>query len=164
MVASRLRPLAALVVAALAAGGCRFAWNVWSRGELARDVTALIASEGVLVSGVKCRMFGTLRAGACIVPLTAEQTTVLVSSLKLRVLAPTENVREFAGGCSETRPFDTDFVRAFRTSAFRPPELKLRDGGSFDYLYLYQHPTTKSACLQVSYTQEGATKASPITN
>ena len=160
----RLRPLVALLAASLAAGGCRFAWNLWSRGDLARDVTALLAREGILVSGVKCRMFGTLRAGACVFPLTAEQTTLLVQGLRLRVLAPTETIREYAGGCSDTHPFDTDFVRAFRTGAFRPPELKLRDGESFDYVYLYQHPTSKSGCLQAAYTQEGATVASPITN
>ena len=164
MDARRLRPLAALLAASLAAGGCRFTWNLWARGDLAQDVAALLAKQGILVSGVRCRMFGTLRAGACTFPLTADQTTLLVQGLRLRVLAPTENIREFPGGCSETRPFDTDFVRSFRTGAFRPPELKLRDGGSFDYLYLYQHPTSGRACLQMSYTQEGATTASPITN
>jgi hypothetical protein len=162
--ARRLKPLAALLAASLAAAGCGFAWNVWARGELARDVTALLAKQGILVANVKCRMFGTLRAGACIFPLTAEETTLLVQGLKLRVLAPTETVREFRGGCSETRPFDTDFVRSFRSAAFRPPDLKLRDGGSFDYVYLYQHPTSKTACLQAAYTQEGAKEASPITN
>jgi len=165
--ARRLRPLAALLAVSFTAAGCRFAWNLWARADLARDVTALLARQGLLVSGVKCRMFGTLRAGACIFPLTAEETTLLVQNLRLRVLAPTENIREFAGGCSDTRPFDTGFVRAFRTGAFRPAELKLRDGESFDYVYLYQHPTSKSACLQASYTQEGATTtspASPLTN
>jgi hypothetical protein len=162
--ARRLRPLAALLAASLAAGGCRFAWNLWARGDLSRDVTALIAKQGILVRGMKCRMFGTLRAGACTFPLSAEETTLLVQGLKLRVLAPTENVREFPGGCSVTPPYDNDFVRSFRSAAFRPPELKLRDGGSFDYIYLYQHPTSKSACLQVSYTQEGAKAASAITN
>ncbi|MCM3876992.1 MAG: hypothetical protein NEA02_11300 [Thermoanaerobaculia bacterium] len=164
MDARRLRPLAAVLAASLAAGGCRFAWNLWARGDLARDVTSLLAKQGILVSGVKCRMFGTLRAGACTFPFTAEQTSLLAKGLKLRVLAPTENIREFAGGCSETRPFDKDFVRTFRTAAFRPPELKLRDGGSFDYVYLYHHPTSGRACVQVAYTQEGATTASPITN
>ena len=159
----RLRPLALLVVATLATG-CGFAWNLWARGDLARDVKSLMARQGIVVSSMKCRMFGTLRAGACTFPLSAEETTRIVQGLKLRVLAPTENIREFRGGCSETRPFDTDFVRSFRTGAFRPPELKLRDGGSFDYLYLYQHPTSGRACLQTSYTQEGATAASPITN
>jgi len=50
--------------------------------------------------------------------------------------------------------------------AFRPAEMRLRDGGGFDYVYLYQHPTSGTACLQTSYTQEGAvgTAASPITN
>lgn len=164
MDARRLRPLVAVLAALLAAGGCRFTWNLWARGDLERDVTALLAKQGVLASGVKCRMFGTLRAGACVFPLTAEQTTVVAQGLKLRVLAPTESVREFRGGCSETQPFDTGFVRSFRTAAFRPPELKLREGGSFDYLYLYHHPTSGRACLQVSYTQDGATTASPITN
>jgi len=162
--ARRLRLLAALLAASLAAGGCHFGWNLWARGDLARDVTALLAKQGILVSGVKCRMFGTLRAGACTFPLTTEQTTLVSQGLRLRVLTPIENIREFRGGCSDTRPFDTDFVRSFRTAAFRPPELKLRDGGSFDYLYLYQHPTSGRACLQVSYTQEGATAAYPITN
>jgi len=166
VVARRLRPLAALLAASLAAGGCRFAWNLWARGDLARDVTALLAKEGIPVSGVKCRMFGTLRAGACTFPFTAEQTTRLTHGLRLRVLAPTESIREFPGGCSDTRPFDTDFVRSFRTGAFRPPELKLRTGESFDYVYFYHHPTSGRACLQASYTQEGATEtaASPITN
>lgn len=164
MDARRLRALAALVAASIALGGCRFAWNLWSRGDLARDVTALFARQGILVSDVKCRMFGTLRAGACTFPLTAEQTTQLAQGLRLRVLAPTEIIRQFPGGCSDTRPFDTDFVRSFRSGAFRPPELKLRDGGSFDYVYLYHHPTSGKACLQASYTQEGAAAPSPITN
>jgi hypothetical protein len=160
----RLRPLAAILAATLAAGGCGFAWNLWARGDFARDVTALMAHQGVLVSGVKCRMFGTLRAGACAFPLSAEETTKIVQGLKLRVLAPTESIREFRGGCSLMPPFDADYVRPFRSGAFRPPELKLRDGGSFDYVYLYQHPTSGMACLQASYTQEGAGAASPITN
>jgi hypothetical protein len=165
MDARRLKPLAALLAAVLAASGCRVAWNLWARGDLARDVASLLARHDIQVAGkMKCRMFGTLRAGACTFPLTAHEATVLAQGLRLRVLAPTENIREFRGGCSDTRPFDTDFVRAFRTGAFRPPELKLREGGSFDYLYLYQHPMSGMACLQASYTQEGAGAASPITN
>jgi len=160
----RLTPLAAVLAASLAGGGCGFAWNLWARGDLARDVTALMARQGVLVSGVKCHMFGTLRAGACTLPLSAEQMTQMALGLRLRVLTPTENIREFRGGCSQTPPFDTGFVRAFRSGAFRAPELKLRDGGSFDYVYLYHHPTSGKACFQASYTQEGATTASPITN
>ena len=154
-----------LVLAALAPG-CRFAWNLWARGDLARDVKSLMARQGVVVSSMKCRMFGTLRAGACIFPLSAEESTRIVQGLKLRVLAPTENIREFRGGCSQTPPYDTGFVRAFRSGSFRPADLKLRDGGGFDYVYLYHHPTSGTACLQTSYTQDGAvgTAASPITN
>jgi hypothetical protein len=144
--------------------GCGFAWNLWSRDALARDVRSLLAGQGILVASAKCHMFGTLRAGACIVPLKADETTRLVQGLRLRVLTPTETVREFRTGCSQTAPFDNDFVRAFRSGPFRPLELKLRDGGSFDYLYLYQHPTSGTACIQVSYTQEGAGAASAITN
>jgi hypothetical protein len=162
----RLRPLALLVVAATLATGCGFVWNLWARGDLARDVKSLMARQGIVVSSMKCRMFGTLRAGACTLPLSAEETTRIVQGLKLRVLAPTENIREFRGGCSQTPPFDTGFVRAFRSGAFRPAEMRLRDGGGFDYIYLYQHPTSGTACLQTSYTQDGAvgTAASPITN
>jgi len=166
MESRRLRPLALLVVAATLATGCGFAWNLWARGDLARDVKSLMARQGVVVSSVKCRMFGTLRAGACTFLLSAEETTRIVQGLRLRVLAPTENIREFRSGCSQTSPFDTGFVRAFRSGAFRPAEMRLRDGGGFDYVYLYQHPTSGTACLQTSYTQEGAvgTAASPITN
>ena len=160
----RLRRFALLLAVTFTVGGCGFAWNFWARGDLARDVTALIARQGVLVSGVKCRMFGTLRAGACTFPLTAGQTTQIAQGLRLRVLAPTESIREFHGGCSQTRPFDTGFVRAFRSGPFRAPELKLREGGSLDYVYLYHHPTSGTACLQTSYTQEGATTATPIGN
>jgi hypothetical protein len=161
----RLRPVALLAVVTLATG-CRFAWNLWARGDLRSDVRRLMAGQGVAVAGVKCRMFGTLRAGACTFPLTADETTRIVQGLKLRVLAPTENIREFRGGCSQTPPYDTGFVRAFRSGSFRPAELRLPDGGGFDYVYLYQHPTSGTACLQTSYTQEGAvgTAASPITN
>ncbi len=139
----------------LAGGGCRWAWNLWARGDLARDVKSLLAREGVLVKDVKCRMFGTLNSGACVLPLTAGQAATLVSALKMRVLVPTEPTREFRYGCSDTPPFDVGFVRAYRTSALRPPELKLRDGGSFDYVYLYHHPTSASACIQALYTPEG---------
>ncbi len=165
MASRRLRPLA-LLVAVVLATGCRAAWNLWARGDLARDVKSLMARQDVALASVKCHMFGTLRAGACTFPLTADETTRIVQGLKLRVLAPTENVREFRGGCSQTPPYDTGFVRAFRSGSFRPAELKLRDGGGFDYVYLYQHPTSGSACLQVSYTQDGAvgSAASPITN
>lgn len=144
---------AALVLLPLA--GCRFAWNLWARGDLARDVKSLLAREGIVVKDVRCRMFGTLNSGACILPLSVEQTTSLVMALKLRVLTPTEPVREFKGGCSDTPPFDTGFVRMFRSSALRPPDLKLRDGGSFDYIYLYHHPTSGQACIQTLYTPEG---------
>ncbi|HMA28852.1 MAG TPA: hypothetical protein VKS23_03235 [Thermoanaerobaculia bacterium] len=165
MESRRLRPVA-LVAAAALVTGCRFAWNLWARGDLARDAKSLVARQGVVVSSMRCRMFGTLRAGACIFPLSAEETSRVVQGLRLRVLTPTENIREFRGGCSQTPPFDTGFVRAFRSGAFRPAELRLRDGGGFDYVYLYQHPTSGTACLQTSYTQEGAvgTAASPITN
>ena len=68
MESRRLRPLALLVAAATLATGCGFAWNLWARGDLARDVKSLLAHQGVRGGGVKCRMFGTLRAGACIFP------------------------------------------------------------------------------------------------
>jgi hypothetical protein len=139
----------------LAAGGCRWSWNLWARGDLARDVKTLLARQGVLVKDVKCHMFGTLNSGACVLPLTAAEATTLVTSLRLRVLVPTEPVREFKGGCSDTPPFDTDFVRTYRSSALRPPELKLRDGNGFDYVYLYHHPTSGTACIQALYTPEG---------
>jgi hypothetical protein len=163
---TRRLKLFVLLAAATLATGCRVGWNLWARGDLARDVKSLMARQGVMVTSVKCRMFGTLRAGACFFPLSADETTRIVQGLKLRVLAPTENIREFRGGCSQTPPYDTGFVRAFRTGAFRPAELRLRDGGGFDYVYLYQHPTSGTACLQTSYTMEGAvgTAASPITN
>ena len=34
-------------------------------------------------------------------------------------------------------------------------ELRLRDGGGFDYLYLFHHPASATACIQVLYTPEG---------
>jgi hypothetical protein len=145
--------LAAVLLACL--GGCGWAWNLWARGDLARDVASLLAREGILAKDVKCRMFGTLNSGACIVPLTAEQATTLVTVLRLRILVPTEPIREFKGGCSDTPPFDTGFVRAFRSSGTRPPELRLREGGSFEYVYLYHHPATGTACIQALYTPEG---------
>ena len=158
-----IRPAPALALAlALAGSGCRFAWNLWARGDLARDVKAILAREGILVKSAKCHMFGTLNSGACIVPLTTEETTRAVQGLRLRVLAPTEPIREFKGGCTDTPPFDTQFVRMFRTSATRPPELKLRDGGGFDYLYLFQHPTSSTACIQVLYTPEGVRLPEPV--
>jgi hypothetical protein len=153
--ARRLRRVALPAVLVLAAGGCRFAWNLWARGTLARDVKSLLARQGILVDSARCRMFGTLNSGACVVPLTTEQANMLVQSLKLRVLTPTEPIREFKGGCSDTPPFDTGFVRMFRSSALRPPELRLRDGGGFDYVYLYHHPVSGTACIQALYTPEG---------
>jgi hypothetical protein len=146
-----------LVLAALFSGGagCRFAWNLWARGDLARDVKSLASRHGILAKDVKCRMFGTLNSGACVLPLTPDQATTLVQGLKLRVLTPIEPIREFKGGCTDTPPFDSDFVRMFRTSALRPPELRLREGGGFDYLYLFYHPASAHACIQVLYTPEG---------
>ncbi len=151
----RLTRTAATAALLLGLGSCRWGWNLWARGDLARDVKSLLAREGILVKDVKCRMFGTLNSGACVLPLTAEQATTLVGALKLRVLVPTEPMREFKGGCSDTPPFDTGFVRMFRSSAVRPAELKLRDGRAFDYIYLFQHPTSATACVQLLYTPEG---------
>jgi hypothetical protein len=149
-----LRPLALIAAVALATG-CGRAWNLWARGDLARDVKSLLARQGILAKDVKCRMFGTLNSGACVLPMTAEQAKQVVQGLRLRVLTPTENIREFRAGCSQTPPFDTGFVRMYSSSAMRPPELRLRDGGGFDYLYLYSHPTSGTACIQVLYTPEG---------
>ena len=151
----RLTRAALAAVVLLAGGGCRWTWNLWARGDLARDVKALLAKEGVLVKDVKCRMFGTLNSGACVLPLTTEQAAGFVKSMKLRVLVPTEPMREFKGGCTDTPPFDTGFVRMYRTAGLRPPELKLRSGGSFDYIYLFHHPTSATACIQALYTPEG---------
>jgi hypothetical protein len=150
-----LRPLVLLVAAATLATGCGFAWNLWARGDLARDVKILLARQGILPTDVKCRMFGTLNSGACFLPMTAEHAKLVVQGLKLRVLTPTEDIREFRGGCSQTPPFDTGFVRMYRSSAMRPPDLRLREGRGFDYLYLYHHPTSATACIQVLYTPEG---------
>lgn len=135
--------------------GCRWAWNLWARGDLSRDVKSLLAREGIIAKDVRCRMFGTLNSGACVLPLSTEQATALVTALRLRVLAPTEPIREFKGGCSDTPPFDTGFVRMFRSAALRPRELRLRDGRGFDYVYLYHHPTSAAACIQALYTPEG---------
>ncbi len=151
----RLTRAACAAALLLSLGGCRWAWNLWARGDLARDVAALLAREGILVKDVKCRMFGTLNSGACFFPLTAGQATTLVTALKLRVLVPTEPIREFRGGCSDTPPFDTGFVRMYRSPGVRPPELRLRGGGSFEYIYLYHHPATAAACMQALYTPEG---------
>jgi hypothetical protein len=157
----RLNRAACAAALLLGLGGCRWAWNRWARGDLARDVASLLAREGILAKDVKCRMFGTLNSGACIVPMTAEQATGFVAALKLRVLVPTEPIREFKGGCSETPPFDTGFIRAFRSAAAHPPELRLRDGGSFEYIYVYHHPATATACIQVLYTPEGVNLTEP---
>jgi hypothetical protein len=151
----RLTRAACAAALLLGLGGCRWAWNQWARGDLARDVASLRAREGILAKDVKCRMFGTLNSGACIVPMTAEQATAFITALKLRVLVPTEPVREFKGGCSDTPPYDTGFVRAFRSASAHPPELRLRDGGSFEYIYVYHHPATATACIQVLYMPEG---------
>ncbi len=147
--------LPAFVLAGALAAGCRVAWNLWARGDLARDVKSLLAHQGILVKDAKCHMFGTLNSGACVVPLTAEESKRLVQALKLRVLVPTEPIREFKGGCTDTPPFDSGYVQMFRTSTLRPPELKLRSGGAFDYLYLFAHPASATACIQVLYTPEG---------
>jgi hypothetical protein len=157
----RLTRAACAAALLLGLGGCRWAWNQWARGDLARDVASLLAREGILAKDVKCRMFGTLNSGACIVPMTAEQATAFVAALKLRVLVPTEPIREFKGGCSDTPPFDTGFIRAFRSAAAHPPELRLRDGGSFEYIYVYHHPATATACIQVLYTPEGVKLTEP---
>ena len=93
-----IRPAHALVLAlALAEPGCRFAWNLWARGDLARDVKAVLAREGILVKSAKCHMFGTLNSGACV-----------------------------------------------------------------DYLYLFHHPTSATACIQVLYTPEGVKLPEPV--
>lgn len=149
------RPALGVALALVSLTGCRWAWNLWARGDLARDVTSLLAREGIVAKSVKCHMFGTLNSGACVLPFTAEQAAAMVAGLRLRVLTPTEPIREFKGGCSDTAPFDTGFVRMYRSSALRPPELKLRDGRAFDYVYLYHHPTSGSACIQALYTPEG---------
>jgi hypothetical protein len=151
----RLTRAACAAALLLGLGGCRWAWNLWARGDLARDVASLLAREGILAKDVKCRMFGTLNSGACIVPMTAEQATTFVTALRLRVLVPTEPIREFKGGCSDTPPYDTGFVRTFRSAVAHPPELRLRDGGSFEYIYVYHHPATATACIQVLYMPEG---------
>ncbi len=153
---------AALAGAAAALAGCGPAWNLWARGDLARDVKSLLAREGILAKDVECRMFGTLNSGRCILPLGADQVKSLITGLRLRVLIPSEPIREFRHGCTDTPPFDIGFVRMYRTSVLRPKELHLRDGGGFDYLYLFHHPASGTACIQVLYTPVGVKLGTPI--
>jgi len=101
--ARRLRPLALLAVATLATG-CRFTWNLWARGDLARDTKSLMARQGVVVTSMKCRMFGTLRAGACIFPLSADETTrrVLADPALRHRVGPRVPVGRIPPGRAET--------------------------------------------------------------
>ncbi len=159
---TRASRTAALAAALAVLGGCGPAWNLWARGDLARDVKSLLAREGILAKDVTCRMFGTLNSGRCVLPLSPDQVKTLIATLKLRVLIPSEPIREFRHGCTDTAPFDSGFVRMYRTSVMRPPELRLRDGRSFDYLYLFHHPASGTACVQVLYTPEGVTLTPPV--
>ena len=75
----RLRPLALLVAAATLATGCGFAWNLWARGDLAGTSRSCSRARESSSTDVKCRMFGTLNSGACILPMTAEQAKLVVA-------------------------------------------------------------------------------------
>jgi hypothetical protein len=146
------RSIAALAVGLLALGGCETAWDWANRDALARDVEELLQRHGVTARDPSCRMVGTSRTGACLLRVRPDAIPGLLSGLALRPAAPDDVASRAWGaerGCRAFERFQAA-APAFRSER-RAPELRLPNGGAFEYLLLFPRAESDEVCVQVSY-------------
>ena len=143
----------------IAITGCDAAWNLANRGSLRSDVTELFKNHGVTVSDLKCNMIGTTRSAVCEFRGKTDQVTSLVRGLKLKALEGGETSREALlrripeapQGCLACFPFQTASQMKIYMSERGAKELRLKSGGAFEYLILFQDLGSSRVCVQVSY-------------
>lgn len=138
---------------------CDAAWNLANRRSLENDLTELFNKHGVGVADPVCNMIGTTRSATCEFRASTEQVTSLVGGLNLREVGPEDSTRDCLltripepnTGCLGCRSLKNAARLRVYLSERRPQELRLKSGGAFEYLILFQDLDTGSVCVQVSY-------------
>ncbi len=146
------RPVAAVVLALSVSLGCGSLWNRLNQSGLEQDVRSLLAKHGFEPTLLECGLIGTTRDGYCFVTTEEGDWDVVVNGLRLEQVEESEFTA--ATGEHACRSHSTIFsaaqVRLFQSKR-RAPELRLPDGGAFEFLVLYEDLTTGFACVEVSY-------------
>jgi len=127
---------------------------------LERDITALLSGCGATPSKVKAQMSGRSREGIVETVVNEDDLQLIISGLKLQEV-PLESRASDAqfrvwhvGAVGQYRhPLltDSETVRIFKAGP-RTPELKLKNGGAFEYLLLYVSPGSNKILILVSYS------------
>ena len=145
------------------ASGCEFLWNVSNRGALQKDVAELFARQGVTVSEMDCNMLDLSRSAACTFKEVPAQVAALLQRFDLREVVNAEqgSSAEFyhcrqvleevkKAGRMPASFSDMSHVRVYGIVG-RPPSLKLKNGGQFEFLILFQQTETNDVLAAVSY-------------
>ena len=118
--------LALLLAAAMMPGGCR-------RGNgLPSDLTRHLARQGIKITPVRVHAPLSSRGGYVVAPYSSAVAASIVATFKLQQIAPEDaqwsRTIEQAGGVTG--------VKEVWGIAGRPAQLRLKNGGQFEYFYL----------------------------
>lgn len=148
-----LPPTLALLVAS-----CSPLWDRANRHALQGDVAGVLAASGETVALTDCHMVGTTRAGYCF--FVAEPSRVQAIALSLEMGEPLE-IRADLGPSLPAFLQESPCLADYSTSSFdevlaflvtgRPAQLRLADGGQFEYMLMVFESASGEACIEASY-------------
>jgi hypothetical protein len=153
-----MRPFIVTAAFCLLAASCGPLWDRANRIPFQEDVAEVLSAAGTHVVLTDCHMEGTTRTGHCAVEGGSQVAATIAASLKMgdpRVVGVSDDsllptfLRD--SGCIPDYPPDVlDEVLAYLVSG-RPDQLRLADGGQFEYFLITTVPTQDTVCLQASY-------------
>jgi hypothetical protein len=119
---------------------------------LEKDLTALLQSY-LHGEKLKCEGVNATRSGFCVGSIDSIALARMASELNLHEAfsAGDRNAAmQEAAGCINRPEFEGAFVKIAATRN-RPPTLRLPDGSSFEYMYVFWAQQTNRMCVAVAY-------------
>lgn len=143
---------------ALLTASCASMWNRVNRLPFQTDIQRVLAPSGVPVVLSDCQMEGTTRTGSCELEVSPKQLEAISSSLNLGEAQRwgTGESSQAAGllqgsPCLDRRSVSSGGEVLAYLITGRPTQLRLADGGQFEYLLIAVDPAGGHACIEASY-------------
>jgi hypothetical protein len=143
---------------ALLLASCSPLWDRANRTAFQDDLAEVLARSSTAVSLSDCHMEGTTRTGYCLLAGGSSQLEAIAASLNMgdpQPLGPGEG--SFLPAFLLDSPclayyssFPSNQILGYFTAG-RPDQLRLADGGQFEYLLISFAPASGGACIQASY-------------